>query len=155
MRALKWKTVHDELEEVRQSHAAGLLVPGDVVEYAKNPATALHKRFEWNDGIASAQYRLWQARTLIRLHVTVINSDVAPVRAYVSLKRDRVESGGGYRPLGSVMSEKQLRAELLAQALEELEVFRRKYQDLVELAPIFEAMEKAKKRRKRRAGATS
>lgn len=52
----------------------GRLLPADVVEAARDPASPLHSHFEWNDSAAAEKYRLDQARTLIRsvkIEVTV------------------------------------------------------------------------------------
>lgn len=40
-----WKR---ELEIIREKHG-GTIRPEDVVEFAKDPSTALHECFEWND----------------------------------------------------------------------------------------------------------
>ena len=46
--------------------ARGRLDPKDVVEEARNPQSPLHKSFTWNDDEAAEQWRLQQARQLIR-----------------------------------------------------------------------------------------
>jgi hypothetical protein len=60
-----------ELETIRRN-AGGVLRPEDVVSFAADPDTELHSRFEWDDTEAAQQYRLWQARQLIRVTVTVL-----------------------------------------------------------------------------------
>ena len=44
----------------------GLLKPEDVVEAARPANSPLHTRFTWDDSAAAHQFRLEQARTLIR-----------------------------------------------------------------------------------------
>lgn len=133
-----------ELEQIR-TRSGGFLNPEDVVVFAKNPKTALHSWFTWDDTEAAAQYRLWQARQVIRVCVTV-HEDVKgpPIRTYVSLYDDRGENG--YRLLTDVMSDDELRAKLLAQALSELRNWQQKYSQLKELAPIFASAETVKRR---------
>ena len=136
--------IRAELEQIRQSHG-GLLRPEDVVKFAKNRRTALHLEFEWDDAKASAEYRLWQARNVIRVAVTVLPSphaDQEPVRAYVSVVSDRVQPGGGYRAIADVMSNDEMRTELVNEALGEVKRWRRKYERLRELVPIFLAIDK-------------
>lgn len=136
--------IRAELEQIRQSHG-GLLRPEDVVKFARNKRSALHGEFEWDDAKASAEYRLEQARRVIRVSVTVLPSphaDQEPVRAYVSIASDRVQPGGGYRALAEVMSDDQMRAELVNEALGEVKRWRRKYERLRELVPIFKAIDK-------------
>jgi hypothetical protein len=134
--------VLEELEEIAKIHK-GVLRPADVVEFAKAEDTALHSKFEWDDSEAAQQYRLWQARQIIRVNITMLpnETDGKPVKVFVSMKSDRYNDGGGYRYLQDIMSEAESRERLLAQAYDELKVWRRKYQTLKELAPVFEAMD--------------
>jgi hypothetical protein len=135
--------VREELEAIR-SHHGGILRAEDVVEFARDETTALHRQFEWDDTEAAHQYRLEQARRVIRLRVTVtenLGSD-RPIPMYVSLSSDRVIPGGGYRPFVDVMSDEQMRAELLRQAMEEFKRVARKYHALEELSPVFAAIER-------------
>lgn len=120
----------------------GLLRPLDVVEFAKNPGTALHSKFEWDDTEAACQYRLWQARELIRVVVTVMPQNLKEYRVYVSLDEDREKEDGGYRQLVTVLSDREQRKRLLAQALREFDAWRQKYEALEELADIFSARRK-------------
>ena len=129
--------LQDELEVIRQS-AGGILYPWDVVEYAKNPDTTLHTQFEWDDTEAGHKYRVWQARQIIRAVVTITPTDGQTIEAYVSLKSDRYEDGG-YRAITEVLSDKEYYKQLLADALSDLELWERKYQQLNELKPIFKA----------------
>ena len=110
-------TIREELEKIAANHPEGLLAPRDVVEFARNTKTALHKEFEWDDSVAADIHRLDTARRVIRLQVSVIESVPKPVRAWVSLPRDRHgrEDGGGYRDMIDVMSHEDLREELLAE----------------------------------------
>ena len=140
----KRKDMEREIEIVRRQ-GRGVLRAKDVVEYARDPETALHGEFEWDDAKAGHEYRLEQARKLIRVHVTVLREDVPPVRAYVSLRKDRKQPGGGYRSITNVMRNKKMRAALLAEAFAEMERFQEKYAVLKELAPVFTAMQKVKK----------
>jgi hypothetical protein len=122
----------------------GSLLPEDVVEFARDPNTALHSRFTWDDGEAAAQYRLWQARQIIRVVVREVPNTEArePVRAYVSLESDRT-NGGGYRTLTSVMSDDDRRAELLLQAKRDARLFASRYRVLQEMAKVIEEIENA------------
>lgn len=140
------EAVTTELELIRKQHR-GLLRPGDVVEYARDETTALHGQFEWNDTKCGQEYRLWQARELIQVHVTVLHELTDPVRAYVSLRDDRKRPGGGYRALVNVLRSPTLREALLRDALADLERLREKYRVLKELAPLFAAMDKIKSKR--------
>lgn len=115
----------------------------DVVEFARDPKTELHKNFTWDDNEAAHQWRLEQARNVIQVHVLMSPSTQKTVRAFVSLASDRRTPGGGYRRIEDVLANPEQRAELLKQALREANRWREKYKVLQELAPIFDAMEEA------------
>lgn len=142
-----------ELELIRKRHG-GFLRPADVVEFARDPATALHTRFEWDDSKAADQYRLEQARLIIRCTVRLIHPDSPPVHAYVSLHDDR-RAGDSYRSIVDVLADPRLREQLLAQALREAESWRMRYERLSELQPIARAINNVRRRRRlvRRAAA--
>lgn len=130
-----------ELEQIREANG-GELQAEAVVEFARNPATALHGRFTWDDTEAARQYRLEQARAVIRVCVTILPQTNESVRTYVSLTSDRIKEGGGYRTTEAVMSVAEQRAELLDQALRELATWQAKYRQVNELAAIFAEAEK-------------
>lgn len=118
-----------------------ILNPRDVVEFARNPETALHSQFEWNDSAAAEEYRLWQARQIIRVTVTMeAPENDPPRRVFVSMMGDR-NADGGYRLLRDVLSDDDMRARLLMEAKAEMVTFRKKYAQLSELAKVFSAME--------------
>lgn len=129
----------EELRKLEESD--GVLRPERVVAFARNPKTALHSRFTWDDTEAAKQHRLWQARQLIKVVIREIPDTETrePVRAYVSLESDR-KNGGGYRTLVSVLSDDDMRAELLAQAKSEMRRWSDRYRDLTELAKVHEAI---------------
>lgn len=135
----------EELEGIRAEHPQGLLVPADVVAFAKaNPGSEVYKRFRtWDRDKAAEEFWLEEARRIIRLHVRVTPENLQPTRVYVSLRDDRVTAGGGYRPMEQVMSEAELRRRFLAQALDDVNYWMSKYRRLQELAGIFEAIQKA------------
>ena len=150
------KTISEELLEI-QSMNDGLIDPIKVVDYARNPSTSLHKKFQWDDTIAAEKYRIYQARNIIRLELVVIQadshgsvyilSDITEekgkiVRAFVSLEDDRqAEDSRGYRSVMDVLSCEDLRVKMLEQAKNDMNIFRRKYSVLHELAKVFEAMD--------------
>jgi len=138
--------VVQELQRIAASNG-GILQPCAVVDAARAEDSILHDRFTWDDGEAASQYRLWQARQLIRCSVIVEPRTETTVRAFVSLTSDRENDGGGYRETVRVMARADTRADLLADALAELEVFQRKYAALTELAGVFSAARAVMKRR--------
>lgn len=140
------KTATKELELIRQK-AGGFLRPQDVVKYAKNKKTALHKFFEWNDGRAAEKWRIRQAQELIRVVVTINEHTSEKVRTFVSLTTDQ-KTGLGYRAMVDVMDDNQLMAILIEDAKNDLAIFQRKYeklQDIAELTGVFVEIQKVTK----------
>lgn len=112
-----------------------------VVDWArKNKRSALHTQFVWDDTKAAVEFRLWQARQLITLHV--VCEDRTP--KVVSLTVDR-KAGGGYRMIRDVVSNKKLTALMLQDALAELQRVREKYERIRALAPVWRAVAKVEK----------
>ena len=128
-----------ELERVRISNG-GFLTPEAVVNSARDENSPLHPFFDWDDTEAARKWRIVQARRLIRLSVTIIKPEVEPVRAFVSLPRDR--GVNGYRSTVQVLSDEDLREQLLECALRELQAFRRKYAMLSALKELFEVADR-------------
>lgn len=139
----KQAAVFAEMQKIRSRHK-GILRPENVLSYAKNPRTALHEKFEWDDAKAGYEYRLWQAREMIAVFVTVVKPNTSPVRTFVSLRTDRMFPGGGYRALVDVMTDAALRKQLLAEALDDAERWQAKYALLSELTPVFQELAKLK-----------
>ncbi len=132
--------VYEELAAINKKND-GLLRACDVVKFAKSKRTALHGRFEWDDSIAGKEYRLHQARKIIRVFVEVVPDTKITEHVYVSLTPDRVRPGGGYRTIVSVITDEEKREQLLSQALGEMRVFIAKYKRLQELSGVFDAMQ--------------
>lgn len=127
--------IEAELAKVRGN--AEIINPADVLAYAQaNKDSILHECFEWDDGKAGHEYRLWQARKLISLHIITAEGE----RKTVSLTVDRV-AGGGYRQIDDVVRVPVLREKMLADAMNELRRVRTKYNQLSELAKVFEEID--------------
>lgn len=120
----------------------GVLRQEDVVAFARDPSTALHSQFDWDDTEAAHQWRLQQAAQVIRMQVRVFEDDTAPVRAFVSLTPDRA-TGGGYRMMASVLSSEELSRQMMMDALAELSCVRRKYRTLMRLSGVWDQIDAA------------
>ena len=114
--------------------------------------------FQWDDGIAADQYRLYQARNIIRRVIEiqpetrgVVKADVRVenlaeesekpkmMRTYISLHQDRGKDS--YRKIEDVVSDTKLRQQMLIEAQREMTLFCQKYNRLAELADVFAAMQ--------------
>jgi hypothetical protein len=67
--------VADALRRLEQEN--GDLNPSDVVDSARDPTSPMHDFFEWDDTIAAEQWRMSQARLLIRrVKIQVLVRDI-------------------------------------------------------------------------------
>lgn len=97
------EAVRRALKALEQS---GKLTAEDVVLAARDPESALHGCFEWDDSKAAEHWRLQQARSLIRsvmVKVTVEDDRVISVPIYVRDPEKESEQQG-YVSLPSIMS---------------------------------------------------
>jgi len=147
-------SIISELEQIREL-SGGILYPKSVVDFARDESTELHSKFEWDDSEAAESYRIWQARKVIKALVTIIPrvNDPIQVQTYVSMKSDRYaideetdNYSGGYRSIIEVMTTPTLRKTLLEEAIEEHDVWERKYQSIIELVDIFNAARTVKQK---------
>lgn len=134
---MKTDIITQELRSLAEQND-GVLLPEAVVEAAKPADSPLHSRFEWNNAKAGHSYRLWQARHLIRVCVETLPQTKEPVEVFVSLTSDRQD--GGYRVQTEVLSDREMRKQLLADALSELRCFAAKYARLKQLAKVLGAI---------------
>ncbi len=99
-----------------------------VLTEATNPRSPLHKYFNWDDASAAHQYRLEQARRLIR-SIEVVIEDArgkqVPMRAYYSVKD--AEGTRGYEPMTFVFESPDLADQVIAEAVSQLEAWKVKY----------------------------
>jgi hypothetical protein len=85
-----WTAIKEELQAIAEG---GVLHPADVIAAARNPNSAMHGQFEWDNSEAAEAYRLQQARALIRrVKVNVVRSDQEVVHI-PSFTRAGVSSG--------------------------------------------------------------
>lgn len=143
------EAIRNELDSIAKKNR-GRLSPESVVAFAADPKTALHECFTWDDEEEAHKWRLHVARNLIRVTVRILPSVNKEFRAFVSLKQDRVEGGGGYRRTIDVLSNPKMRSILLDQAMMEMNSWRERYNQLVELSSVFEAIDKMQDKKKKR-----
>jgi hypothetical protein len=135
------QTVGERLERLR-ADGGGELTPETVVADAWDPASPLHPLFEWNETEAAHQYRLSQARGIIR--AVVVRYRATPeggprsIVAFVNIKEgDRRY----YTATAVAMSDPERRGIVLRQAWEDFQALRRRYANLAEFATLFAAID--------------
>lgn len=118
------EAARQSLVQIQAKSEDGLLRAEAVVDTARHPDHPLHKYFTWDDSAAAEQWRMMQARQLIRkVLVTTPNGDdeESQVPKYVSLRSDRNKPGGGYRQTKEVINNAELLKELEETAKKDLE----------------------------------
>lgn len=139
------QVVGEHLENLRI--ARGGLTPHLVLEDARPDTALLHDAIDWDDAVAGPKWRLEQAGQILRVIVAKADdaSAEAPfTRAFVVVSPDDSEHQV-YTSNFVAMADETLRRQVLARALNELDAFQRKYQDLEELADVFVAAERVAK----------
>jgi len=109
------------------------------VAAARSRSSPLHKTLEWDDARAGHQFRLIQARTVIRAVVIVPErKDSPPVRAFVNLHVDRQDQ---YVPAVIARENPFLRKQVVDKAKRELASWLRRYGTLDEFESVVKAAE--------------
>lgn len=142
---VKWKSVcvyqkqnaQKCYDEIYENGAIKETTPEAVVEKAKNKNTELHKCFEWNDKVAGHKYRIIQARDILCsfriLSDEIVESENKPFEVRAVVKGDEPNH---YKPTKLVVQKMDEYQALLDQAKRELESFRRRYENLIELEKL-------------------
>lgn len=135
----------NELEKIKKSNG-GVLTAGIVLLKATKKTSKLHKAFEWDNSKAAAEYRLTQARSMLR-SIEVIYPESPkqqPHRHYITTKepaKDNQPTRNIYLTTKEILQDPIARDELLGGAIREALSFRRKYAELSELAGVFTALD--------------
>ncbi len=139
------EVVGGELQAIEQRY--GAIKPDLVVSEARPKGSPLHPFFTWDNGKAADQWRLEEARQIVR-SVRIIHDDIPAaeqpvIRAFVSVKasdRDRFD-GTGYISTTRAMKVAFYHDQVLASAKNELEQWRRRYSDLKEFGTLYVAID--------------
>lgn len=137
--------VYNELEKIRKHD--GDITAAAVVEKAKAKRNPLHRHFEWDDSTAAENYRLGQARKIMR-SIEIIRTEApnAPAKAYSVVTRPpanekETEPRKVYTSTEEALQDPVTRDEILGNAIRDAISFRRKYAALQELAQVFRAVD--------------
>lgn len=117
----------------------GQITPTLIIENAKSESSPLHDYFEWDDKRAACEYRLFQARYLARSIALEVNS--VPTRAFQFVIENNTNV---YTSASRVFSTEDLRKQVIARALKELEGWKARYSQYQEFSKIFAAIEEVK-----------
>lgn len=136
-RGVDAQTVGDELERIRNANDGRLSTTG-VLQWAADESCPIHNCFTWDNERAAEQFRLSEARTLIK-SVIVVNTESeqeSPAFWNVSIKTSDAKHEDRYYQSASVISgsPKEFQAALNGM-LRELISARKGVEELIVLAP--------------------
>lgn len=129
--------VFDQLEQ-----EFGEVTPKNFLDASRPEDSPTHKLFEWRDEKAAELYRTEQSRHVIRdLRVEIVDNDktfTAPAFVNVHTANDGYAS---YQNIVHVFSCKEKRDSVLDRAYRELQMFKTKYSNFVELSRVITAID--------------
>lgn len=126
----------EELERIYDER--GELSPKNVVDASRNEEAPLHGCFEWDNEVAAEKWREDQASHIIAA-ITIIGANEEKQEREV---RAFIHAQGSYHPISVVIADRDKTEEMLQTALGELKAFRRKYETLQQLTPVFKEIDK-------------
>lgn len=133
----------------RIKRTKGGLTPKSLVREATKTESPLHGCFEWDNTKAAKEYRLVQAREILRFIVieseeTDDTNEVVHVRAFVSPQELEQESGTSYVGILQVRNDEELHAAYLRQLKQELDEIKAKIKHYKEFVAVVREIEKVK-----------
>lgn len=137
---------YGEFLEALAEENNGSLSAEDVLQNA-HASSPIHDYFEWDDSEAAQRYRMVQARELLRFIEVIIERDGVQeqVRAFhnVHIVTDKT-SERVYAPLVRILSDDDLRHQVIEGALRELNSWKKRYKQYHELKPVFAVIDTLK-----------
>ena len=126
---------YEELKSLGEGYT-----PEDVLNLAEDPNTELHKCFTWDDTKAARLYRLHEARVICSSLKVTVERKEGVTQQYRVIQHD--EGDRVYRPVIFTVRNEDRYERLLSQALKELESFKVRYAEIVELQSVIDEIEK-------------
>ena len=126
--------------------------PASVLDEARDEASPLHTHFEWDDSEAAEQYRLVQARGLIRRYkvtVEVKPDTFVKVRQFSSVPAADPDEGTDYVLTSEALKDDAQRDFIFQQCIREIASLRAKYGALVDFDTALRESIGAKRSRKK------
>jgi hypothetical protein len=131
----------------------GELTPKDVVDDARNSNSPLHSFFEWDDSAAAEEYRLQQARGLIRSVVAIYTRPDAPAVRTKAMVHINEPGAPHYREAVQAMSASKTRKMVLQRAWSELQSWKKRYADLKEFSELVPVIDEVGEKLSKKIGA--
>lgn len=132
----------EKMEQIIRDY--GAVTKENFLEASRPEDSETHDLFEWDDSKAAEKYRLHQSNMVIN-HLTVkidVEYKDLPVttRAFVNVQQAGIRANAQFLRIDTALSDDECRTIVLANAIQELREFRRKYEAYSELAQVFDAI---------------
>lgn len=124
--------IYSEIQSIGEEATAK-----QILDYARDESTELHKCFEWDNSIAAERWRLQQARLIVCNLVYQEPEKQEPTKIRV-LQSTECNT---YKPVRLILQNKSEYEQLLERALAELHAFKERYKNLSELEEILALIE--------------
>lgn len=136
------QTVGEFLEKLTEERG-GQVTTQEIVDAAKDAQSPIHMYFEWDDTIAGAEYRKYQARRLIN-HIVLVNTEQQ--KAFYSIKvpiNENSKTGikRAYMTQERTLSVADYRQQTLDFAMDQISHWHKQYESFKELSKIHKAIE--------------
>ena len=137
------------LEDIERKK--GKITPKAVVDEARDKSSPLHDYFDWDVSTASEKYWLYQARTLINHITVVVNYETGDEqKAFFNVREEMEDAKTVYVNIERALSDRDMRGQILQNALAELQYWKQKYKEYSEFRGIVNAIDKLDKRLKKK-----
>ena len=128
------KEVINEILKIQKDKG---LTPEEIVKVAKKKDNPLHDLFEWDNKVASDQWRLQQARVIVNEVKVIVDKKEYFAFESVNIQSDNSQNyNREYVPIVEILSNKDLKLQLIKSALQHLEYWEKQNSKYDELAPI-------------------
>lgn len=130
---------YKELLRIKKANG-NLLQTQTIVEEAAKKRNPLHHCLEWDDSVAGYEFRIRQAQSLVS-HLVIVDERPSQNRSDPCFVNVRIEDAKfqGYVRTEDALSDKDMRKQVLGNALRDLRVWERRYNHMHELVKVFDA----------------
>lgn len=145
--------VIEEIVEVQKNYG---LTAENLLKKASKKSSSLYEFFDWDNTSAGEKWRLQQARGIINeVKVIVedremyafenVNITINEVNQVTSNNK-KILNQREYKPIVEIMNNNEYKTQLIKRALSEANYWREKHLELIELSPIFSAIQETTKK---------
>lgn len=136
------EAVAQELDRIASQDRDGLIRPEVVVEEASSNKSPLHAHFTWDDSVAAYDYRLHQARNLIRT-TKIVREDPGPRYVNVTIQRENGAIRRGYVRTDRAVADPDLLEQVIFDAVKVIRSLRLKLSAFQRARPALEPLDTA------------